>query len=42
VKNAYEKANNLSLAEYYKEILLELDPTYKCELIQLLSVEAFI
>jgi tetratricopeptide (TPR) repeat protein len=39
VKNAYEKSNNLSLAGYYKEILLELDPNYGCELDQILRVE---
>jgi hypothetical protein len=39
VKNAYEESNNLSLANYYKEILFELEPNYKCELIQLFSIE---
>ena|GEM_PF-4180084 len=39
VKNAYEKSNNISLAKYYEEMLLELDPDYKCELFQFLSIE---
>ena len=39
LKNAYEKSDNLSLAEFYEETLLELDPNYKCELIKLLSIE---